>query len=282
MQNIILTTLLGFFLITCSSQKVKSTKDDSVTKKDKVVAVLKSIETGSTKAIDKYINATKYIQHNLTAPDGKEALKGLVSMLPRPETSVNTKRVFQDGNHVITHSEYNLNGPKTGFDIFRFEDGEIVEHWDNLQDTRGPNPSGRSMIDGPTEIKDLDKTEVNKKMVRTFFDEVLLQGKFDNLPTYIDGDNYIQHNSDIADGLSNLFAFIKQLAEAGTPVVFTKIHHVLGEGNFVLVVSEATFGGHPTSFYDLYRVENGKIAEHWDIIEPMIPKEQWKNANGKF
>ena len=35
------------------------------------------------------------------------------------------------------------------------------------------------------------------------------------------------------------------------------------------------------AFYDLFRVENGKIAEHWDTIET-IPAEDWKNDNGKF
>jgi len=63
---------------------------------------------------------------------------------------------------------------------------------------------------------------------------------------------------------------------------YTRVHRVLGEGNFVLAMSEGTFGGNPTSFYDLFRVENGKIAEHWDTIETIPPKSEWKNANGKF
>ena len=61
-----------------------------------------------------------------------------------------------------------------------------------------------------------------------------------------------------------------------------KMHVVLGEGNFVLVASEGTMGGRPTSFYDLFSVENGKVAEHWDTIETIPPKQEWKNNNGKF
>lgn len=58
------------------------------------------------------------------------------------------------GDYVALHSEYNLFGNKIGFDIFRFENGKIVEHWDNLQAKADKNPSGRTMIDGPTEIRD--------------------------------------------------------------------------------------------------------------------------------
>jgi predicted SnoaL-like aldol condensation-catalyzing enzyme len=47
-------------------------------------------------------------------------------------------------------------------------------------------------------------------------------------------------------------------------------------------VSEGSFAGRHTSFYDLFRVAGGKVAEHWDTIEVIPPPEQWKNANGKF
>lgn len=54
------------------------------------------------------------------------------------------------------------------------------------------------------------------------------------------------------------------------------------QGNFVLAVSEGTFGGVPTSYYDLWRVENGKIAEHWDVMETIADEATWQNQNGKF
>jgi hypothetical protein len=38
----------------------------------------------------------------------------------------------------------------------------------------------------------------------------------------------------------------------------------------------------PTSYYDLYRIEKGRIAEHWDTLEPIPPRADWKNVNGKF
>jgi predicted SnoaL-like aldol condensation-catalyzing enzyme len=63
---------------------------------------------------------------------------------------------------------------------------------------------------------------------------------------------------------------------------YRRIHKVLGEGNFVLVASEGELGGRHSAFYDLFRVANGKIAEHWDTIETIPPATMHKNANGKF
>src|SRR5229473_6270037 len=53
----------------------------------------------------------------------------------------------------------------------------------------------------------------------------------------------------------------------GQAIVYKRVHMVLGEGNFVLVVAEATFGGVSTAIYDLFRIANGRIAEHWDKLE---------------
>jgi predicted SnoaL-like aldol condensation-catalyzing enzyme len=57
---------------------------------------------------------------------------------------------------------------------------------------------------------------------------------------------------------------------------------VLAEGSFVLSVSEGARGGVHSSFYDLFRVEAGKLVEHWDTIEAIPPRSEWKNDNGKF
>ncbi len=250
--------------------------------KQQVVELLKSIETGDPKPVG-YIHPGKYIQHNLAVADGLAGFGAVLAQLPKGSARVNTVRVFQDGDFVFTHTDYNFFGPKIGFDIFRFENGKIVEHWDNLQEKpSAPNPSGRTMTDGPSVAADLDKTAVNKAFVRAFVDDILVNGRMDKLANYFNGDRYAQHNPQIADGLSGLGAALAALAKQGITMKYDRIHKVLGEGNFVLVVSEGSFGGQHTSFYDLFRVEVGKIAEHWDTIETIPPREQWKNRNGKF
>ena len=104
----------------------------------------------------------------------------------------------------------------------------------------------------------------------------------ENLTRYFDGDHYIQHNPQIGDGLSGLGQALQAWAKQGITMKYDQIHQVLGEGNFALVVSEGTLGGKTSSFYDLFRVERGKIAEHWDTIETIPPQYEWKNSNGKF
>jgi predicted SnoaL-like aldol condensation-catalyzing enzyme len=118
--------------------------------KRQIVELLKSLETGDRKPLAT-INPNNYIQHNLRVADGLAGFRERLEALPKGAAKVNTVRVFQDGNFFFAHTEYNIGGPKVGFDIFRFEDGKTVEHWDNLQQTATErSPSGHTMTDGPT------------------------------------------------------------------------------------------------------------------------------------
>jgi predicted SnoaL-like aldol condensation-catalyzing enzyme len=249
--------------------------------KQQATELLKSIETDDPKPLA-FINPDKYIQHNLAVSDGLPGVEALLQSLPKGSAKVNTVRVFQDGDFVFTHTDYNFFGPKIGFDIFRFENGKIVEHWDNLQEKAGrPSPSGHTMIDGPTVASDLDKTGANKALMQSYMDD-LLHGRRQKFAGYFDGNHYIQHNPWVADNLTGLFAALQALAKEGKAVKYQRVEKVLGEGNFVLVASEGTFGDRPTAYYDLYRIQNGKIAEHWDTLQAIPPRGDWKNPNGKF
>ena len=105
-------------------------------------------------------------EHRRSLEDGLAGFKKFVSGLPK-DTKVNTVRIFADGDYVVAHSEVTLASPQIVFDVFRFENGLIVEHWDNLEaKCPRPNGSGRTQIDGPTEITDRDKTEANKALAK--------------------------------------------------------------------------------------------------------------------
>jgi predicted SnoaL-like aldol condensation-catalyzing enzyme len=138
------------------------------------------------------------------------------------------------------------------------------------------------MLDGERSAADLGRTEANKTLVRAFVDDIQVNGRMDRLAGYFDGDTYVQHNPQIGDGLSGLGAALQAMAKQGVTMKYDRIHRVLGEGNFVLAVSEGQFAGRHSAFYDLFRVANNKIAEHWDVIETIPLRSDWKNQNGKF
>ncbi len=265
----------------CVTDQTNSEKTMTMSNKEKSIALLNSIQSGDQAAIG-YVNPEKYTQHNLSVGDGLAGFGAALQALPEGSARVNVIRAFEDGNFVFTHTDYNFFGPKAGFDVFRFEDGLIVEHWDNLIEQAPPNPSGHTQFDGPTDIEDLEQTSANKALVQSFIQTILADGEMDKIGDFIEGDNYIQHNPGIADGLSGLGSALEAMAKQGITMVYSTVHKVLGEGNFVLAISEGTFADQPTSFYDLFRVDNGKIVEHWDVMETIIPKDEWKNNNGKF
>lgn len=229
-----------------------------------------------------YVDAAKYKQHNLAVGDGLAGFGEVMKILPKNSAKVEVIRTFQDGNYVFAHTKYNFFGPKAGFDLFRFENGKIVEHWDNLQEIAAKTASGRTQFDGSTEIKDLDKTAANKALVKNMIDDIFLGKNPGKITKYISTKQYDQHSPGVKDGLAGLGEALEALAKAGMPMQYTQNHIVLGEGNFVLSVSEGIFMKKHVAFYDLFRVENGKVVEHWDTIEEIPVKSQWRNSNGKF
>ena len=268
-----------------TTQETESTKTEQ-TQTEKALALIDTFATGDTD-IAKELLAEDYIQHNLAYGTGRDAFISSVEYLASADekTTVENIRAFEDGDKVFLQTVYNFAGAgeQVAFDIFRFDnEGKIAEHWDNLAAKAEPNPSGHTQIDGIMEVTDLDKTEENRKLVEDFLYDVMQGNNLDKTPDYFDGDTYIQHNTGIADGVSGLNEALAALAEQNIQMIYTTTHQVLAQGNFVLAVSEGTFGDKPTAYYDLWRVENGKIAEHWDVMETIADKSTWQNQNGKF
>ena len=222
---------------------------------DQAIALLKSIATGDI-APSSVIHPERYIQHNLAAPDGLMGFFGLQKLVSSaPGSRIETLRGFEDGDYVFLHTHYVFFGRDiVGFDIFRFEGAKVVEHWDNL----------------------------HKALVRDFIETALIGKTFGALERFFTSDAYIQHNPGVADGVSGFIEAAKTLAAVGKAPQYSKVHLVLGDGNFVLVVSEGSVAGTLSAFFDLFRIENGKIAEHWDTVDAIPARDTWKNANGKF
>lgn len=257
-----------------------------MTQIEKALELINTFTTGDTQKASSLL-AEDYIQHNLAYGTGRKAFVESVEYLAAApvKTTVNNIRAFEDKDKVFLHTVYNFAGAgeQVAFDIFRFnKEGKIIEHWDNLTTKSGPNPSGRTQTDNFSTSKDMDKTEENRQLIKDFLYDVMQGNHPEKTPDYFDGDTYIQHNTGIADGLSGLGAALEALAEQNIQMIYTTVHQVLAYGNYVLAVSEGTFGGAPTSYYDLWRVEKGKIIEHWDVMETIADKSDWQNTNGKF
>ena len=150
-----------------------------------------------------YFDSRKYIQLNVNLADGLGAILTLMDGLPAHRTKVEALRSFEDGDFSVAHFDYLLGdwGAMIGFEVHRWEDERIVEHWDNLQSRpTALNPSGRSMSDGAIEVTDLDKTDANKTLVRDYTQRVLIGGDVNRISRYHTGDRLIQHSPWLGDG----------------------------------------------------------------------------------
>jgi predicted SnoaL-like aldol condensation-catalyzing enzyme len=255
--------------------------DMTANNKEKIVHLLKGIETGDPSSVVVVIE-DKYIQHNPQTEEGSIGLAELFRELAKTSPRVNVVRVFEDGDFVFAHTEYDFAERNIGFEIFRFEDGRAVEHWDNIQKRKGPNLAGHSMVDGVIDARDQERTELNRQTVRAFVERVLIGRNHVALNEFIREGEYTEHNPALSDDVTELTDHLSALTEDEMVVDYQVCHRVLADGGFVLSVCEGYHRQLHTSFFDLYRLEDGMIVEHWDTTETIPSRERWKNNNGKF
>ena len=291
-QNVIIVLLLSGILASCGANKTQSTSELNQSKvvkmnnKEIVGTFLGAVAKQDAETMRKFANAD-YIQHNPFVPTGLEPFIGLLPVLKEHGTYAENVRMFEDGNYVFMHNIWKNAKPfgadeMVAFDIIRVdENGKVAEHWDAMTVLVKETASGRTQTDGPTAVEDLDKTEANKALAISLIEDVLMGKNPGKMTEYISAEQYDQHNPDIKDGLSGIVEAVQYLTAQNNMFKYTKIHQVLGEGNFVLTVSEGEWSGKSQVFYDLFRMKGGKIVEHWDVIQP-VPTEGLANTNGMF
>lgn len=250
--------------------------------RQRIATMLKGIETGDPAAVE-VVDETRYVQHNPMTKEGSVGLAELFKRLSLSSPRVQIIRAFEDGDFVFAHVEYDFAEQVTGFEVFRFEDGFAVEHWDNLQRlVPDLNPSGRSMNDGHIDLADLDRTEANRAIVTELVEVVLMGRELNELDRFVAAD-LAEHNPGRGDGIATMRdALAARLAGGAYRLRYGTIHRILAEGNFVLVAAEGAYKSTHSAIYDLFRLSGGVIVEHWDSIEEIPPRETWNNNNGKF
>jgi len=209
-----------------------------------------------------------YIQHNPHVKTGKEGFLEAIEFLKRmPKPKKPPKpfmRIIADNDHVVVHLSVQFGGKqKIVLEVFRIENGLIAEHWDAIQDKSEMRLHGNPEIEGPVLIENQDATLYNKKIVDNFTKQVLIDRKFDVLGDFV-APNLIQHNPKVHNGLDGFLEYYQNIR-------IQKVHKVIGEGNFVVAQSKGVIDKEAYVFYDIYRLNNGFISEHWSVSQ-QIPE----------
>lgn len=127
---------------------------------------------------------------------------------------------------------------------------------------------------------DRERRERNKALVLAFYDKVVNQRDFEGALSYL-GPRYIQHNPDAADGAQGLRTFMAAM-KGKFPHLRVEVKRALADGDYVVLHGHVVRqpGELGSAHMDIFRVEDGKVVEHWDVDQP-IPK-QCVNPNGLF
>lgn len=285
-KSLIPTLLLSVTLVACSSDDDAESSALEPDLSERARAVLAGFETQDSTALNDYVSELNYTQHNLSFPDGREAVAGAIDSGALGGTTVQTLRSFVDGDVVFLHSVYggSWNGgvPQVALDVFRFEEGLIVEHWDNLAAVEDDG-DGTSQTDGTLEADPLVDTEASRTLVADAMQALFIEGQWSTIADYFDEENYQQHSLGAGADFSGLAQIVAALPE-GTPF-YSSVEYLYAEHDFVLTMSEGfpnADSGLSDAYFDLFRVADGRIVEHWDIIQTIPAQSSWANENGKW
>lgn len=225
----------------------------------------------------------RYTQHSTGVADGQEGFIAFFEpfLARNPKRDIQLVRTLQDGPNVFVHAHQSLNDGEAQWvtmDFFDSDaDGKIIEHWDVIEAYGAPNASGRTMVDGQTDIHNRENTSANKNTVASYFDHCLIARNFEKISDYVAVD-CLQHAPDLGDGSA---ALLTKLTGSDEPFSYHELFLTVAEGNFVATLSRARKGEAELCQADLFRLEAGKIVEHWGAVEPVPPRDEWANS-GKF
>ncbi len=242
---------------------------------------IEGIKEGKAKeAVYKY-TGERYTQHSTGVADGPEGfLDFFLPFLERnPKREIDIIRSIEDGPYVFVHAFQSLNNGEAKWvtmDLFDTnKENKIVEHWDTITAFRANKNKSVGMIDGSQEISDIEKTENNKKRVRMFITDVLQNRNFESINEYIDQENYIEHNQSVEGSLIDYFESKDQSYR------YDYTFKVIGQGCFVVAYSKTLDRDGESAVFDVFKLKEGQIVEHWDNSEKISDRSMWNNS-GKF
>lgn len=243
---------------------------------------LRGIRDGEIKEVHENYMGETYTQHSTGVPDGKEGFKKFFEdfFVRNPKRDIKIVRAIEDGEYVFLHVHQYLNDGEYQWvtaDIFRSDKNErIVEHWDVI-DYYCENEKNKNLdpIFGEFEIRDIEKSEENKKIIRKFLVEIMQNQEYNLIEKYVSKD-VIQHNIEIDQGIEEYKNYI-----TNNNISYDFVFKVLAQGNYVVSYSKMLKNAEEYAHFDIFRIENQKIEEIWNVTEIMPKKEKLTNL-GKF
>jgi len=241
---------------------------------------------GRLDQVEQYMTE-RYIQHNPNISTGRDAFVEFFSAFaqpgPIPEEFPPTAVKFAKGDYVVFVWEREAEDPQTGepynynfFDVVRVQDGRVDEHWDSVFRSSppgapvmpvnpgiGPRPVAPSNTAAEQAVEDLVNIEMKD----------ILQYQNVDLAMDVMAPDYIQHNPNVPDGRDGFIEFFSRFANP-QPIQDEWISEpelILTHGDIALYIM-TRYSEDPArdnevykwNWFDMFRVENGLIQEHWD------------------
>lgn len=239
--------------------------------------------------VEKYL-VSDYKQHNPFAATGRAAFTQFFTtyIKQNPGYRVDVKRIIAQNDLVVVHSNAKNSASDRGsavIDIFRIKNGKIVEHWDVVQPVPEKSANNNTMFYAkgtPVQVKGASAAVVaaNTKLVTTFYNELFKKGNIAAIDQYL-APEYIQHNPGVATGREAIKkAFAGIMPSTNPDSNPSKTVRVIAEGDLVLLHTWVKMS--PTdrgsAVVDIFRVANGKIVEHWDVVQDVPEKSANNNT----
>jgi len=239
---------------------------DTITQKQKVLSFYKQI-VGQRKAelIPEFI-AENYKQHNPTVKQGRAGITEMINYLKtlpsQPEGAKSPiVRAIQEGDLVVTHLDVSFMGRRMAvIDLFKLKDGMLTEHWDAIQPLPDESEKVITATNGTTEIDHGASAENSKFVVDQFYKAILNKQSANQ---FIDA-AYVEHDASVVASAVGLAGYLARPERA------VEIHKLIAEGDFVVVQSQFNRDSKTFVFYEILRVADNKIAEHWSV-EQAVP-----------
>ena len=232
-------------------------------------------------AVTKY-TGHRYTQHSTGVGDGVEGfLEFFEPFVERnPKRDIRIVRIFEDGPWVFCSAYQSLNDGAAEWvtmDMFYTDaDGLILEHWDTIAAYVAETASGTDMVGGVTKVDLAADTDGNKATVLEYTKQVRQEGDPSKLDQFVAG-AFITHAATLSGGQKGLRDWLTS-EDAG---VYEMLFQIIGQGDFVVTYGKRHAKNKDIAVFDVYRLDGGKIVEHWMNEEEISPRDAWGNS-GKF